>query len=348
MAKKYAKRIDKRSKRRNRKTAFKRVMSVRRQFPTVVYHNEETVPKLFLSHIKDAFESVFRNPDSLGNMQWYYQHVLKVGGRQAWCEFMTAAKQAGHDPEKVALHLVFDLGSEALSLIPKEVRKSYIGKCNVSVQSEVRTSDKRVHVYLSGLDHAKSQYGTIYYSQHRPTVRVDGKSLIVGYMRHTLERVAERAVAYPLTYAGWGDVYGIIAQQDEARLGQWEKGVVLWEKCEPGFMTTMYARQILGATDDDVKEHTHLYRAGYCICKENGGFYAATSFLCPGMKGTPEADAYLAKGGKRSVLWDGASLLSYGDIADHQDLSLLKDFHHRLRIPQVVVDTEPRNLHTNN
>jgi len=40
-------------------------------------------------------------------------------------------------------------------------------------------------------------------------------------------------------------------------------------------------------------------------------------------------------------LYERASRLSYRDLVQHQDFSLLKDFHHRLRIDQVRVEQQP-------
>ena len=60
----------------------------------------------------------------------------------------------------------------------------------------------------------------------------------------------------------------------------------------------------------------YRYLCGYCVCTEHRGFYIAKTFLTPGMKGTPEHDAWE---GDQQELFKRASKLTYRGLIDHQD-----------------------------
>jgi hypothetical protein len=69
-----------------------------------------------------------------------------------------------------------------------EVFDQYIPSCDIRL-----VPAKDIHIRFDALLRAKGPYGTIYYSRHQPTIQIQGKSFIVGYSRHAMIRVAERA-----------------------------------------------------------------------------------------------------------------------------------------------------------
>lgn len=152
-----------------------------------------------------------------------------------------------------------------------------------------------MRIQFGFLDYEERETGRGYYSQHKPTVTINGTDWIVCFSEHAIERVVERSsFDQQMTYSHYMDCanyfYGctyfepvVMAQGTPAiRLYMTESlGESLGRYRE-------YLRKITGIEGLQEPSALPAYVLGYCHVDCKGKFAKATSFWYPGFDGTPE------------------------------------------------------------
>jgi hypothetical protein len=182
-----------------------------------------------------------------------------------------------------------------------------------------------------------------YYSAKRHTVTIRGKTRIVAFAPHAIQRIAERIVSAPRSYADLGDIFAFVNHCqyfEPALLYPQQDAFSFFDICAPGYFSAEYARHILDHLNPQTK---YAYRVGYCPVVEEGAFFLAKTVLLPGYNGTPEygvlRKASLASGMKERML-ECCERHSYATTLATQDFSLLRWFHTH-GVPQVISYTTP-------
>ena len=152
-----------------------------------------------------------------------------------------------------------------------------------------------VRIRFGFLDRVKRESGWGYYSQHKPTITINGVAWIVCFSEHAIERIVERSsFEETVTYSHYMDCANYI------------DGCVYFEPVimadgRPAmrlFMTDglhgetaryyEYLRKIKGVEDVGQLPANPAYVLGYCHLDCKGQFAKATSMWYPGYNGTPE------------------------------------------------------------
>jgi hypothetical protein len=185
--------------------------------------------------------------------------------------------------------------------------------------------------------------GRTYYSRRAPRMNIGGKEYKIGFSRHAIERMCERA-AYTADYFSASGIYNYFSKFDGSGLCQLkgdgrnpEPAFAVFDDCAPNIRTWKYVEKILGPRE---KEHgKYKYRVGYFPLALGDNFAKAITMLKPGMRGTPEYDLLrkfdidpvlmgeLEKGIQNSSTSDG--------LFETGDFTALKWFHGQ-GVPQVV------------
>jgi len=152
-----------------------------------------------------------------------------------------------------------------------------------------------VRIRFGFLDRVKRETGWGYYSQHKPTVTINGADWIVCFSEHAIERIVERSSFEDrVTYTHYMDCVNYL------------DGCVYFEPVNmadgtPALRFLMtdglhgntdryheYLRKITGVEDLNQLPSTPAYVLGYCPVDCKGQFAKAISMLYPGYDGTPE------------------------------------------------------------
>jgi hypothetical protein len=186
--------------------------------------------------------------------------------------------------------------------------------------------------------------GRVYYSRHRPTVRVGGCDLIVGFSDHAVRRVYERAAFDWRTYPGSGQAFAylndcVYFEDVSAQFG--EPCFAVYGKCATGYAGGALAERVLGRSL--APQDRLYYRIGYCPSAIEGGFLKAKTLLLPGMDRTPERRAL--EGARLPPLLKAsleASLeLFFAPGRLSTDVLTVQGWFHRNGVPQVVSIDRP-------
>ena len=190
--------------------------------------------------------------------------------------------------------------------------------------------------------------GQCFYTSSRPqTVRFRGRPRRIAWSPHAIQRIAERTVGSPTSYADLGDIFAFVQHCqyfEPAVLYPDQAAFAFFDVCISGHFRAEYAYQILPT----VAPHTqYAHRVGYCPVFEEGDFVVAKTVLVPGYVGTPEYGvlqrASLERGVKERMLAQCAQH-SYQRLGATQDFSLLRWFHTH-GVPQVISAATPFFAH---
>ena len=182
-----------------------------------------------------------------------------------------------------------------------------------------------------------------YYSSKKHTVTLRGKTHIVAFSPHAIQRIAERIVYSPTSYADLGDIFGFVNHYqyfEPAILYPQQDAFSFFQACSNHFFSAQYAHHILDNLDPDKK---YAYRAGYCPVVEEGEFFLAKTVLVPGYVGTPEYSVLLKTSfdnGVKKQMLERCNHHSFNMTVATQDFSLLRWFHTH-GVPQVITYTTP-------
>jgi hypothetical protein len=182
-----------------------------------------------------------------------------------------------------------------------------------------------------------------YYSSKRHTVTIRGKTRIVAFSPHAIQRIAERLVRTSRSYGDLGDIFALVNHCqyfEPAQLYPQQDAFSFFEDCTRTHFSAEYARQILDHLDPQTK---YAYRVGYCPVVEEGDFFVAKTVLVPGHVGTPEYGVLLktsfANGVKEHML-ERCKHHSYAMTVATKDFSLLRWFHTH-GVPQAITSHIP-------
>lgn len=237
-----------------------------------------------------------------------------------------------------ALHLINMVGHNVFKRIPLDQLREWIPFHNV----HFLMAGERIVVEFQSLEQISGQFGTVYFSPNRPTVQINGQTLIVGWSRHAIERTCERLAPRWESYLGLGDVFAFFHECrrfDSCQLhGGRDAGFTFYDNCVSGHFNGYIAEQILGRRP---RNKCYL-RVGYCPVVIDGNFAKATTLLYPGYVGTPEYGLILRNGMRgmtRPQIVDSASKMTRHELEAKQDYSLMKMFHEN-GVPQIIETDE--------
>ena len=140
----------------------------------------------------------------------------------------------------------------------------------------------------------KGQAGkqTFFYSRLKPRVKINGKSYIVAFTQHTIDRVYERTAIDQRNYTSLGDVFSLLAAYNPrhlelCKLNNGQLAISFWGPCgKPPFWHYWYVPYVLGKIVPG--GGAPLFRLGYAPIMMHDGFAIAKTLLYPGYKSTPE------------------------------------------------------------
>jgi hypothetical protein len=211
-------------------------------------------------------------------------------------------------------------------------------------QVECAKSFRGFQLYCRSLAQHVASDGRLFYSSaNKPTVTIRGKRRIVAFSRHAIQRLAERTVLHPRSYADLGDIFAYVNHCQyfaPARLYPNQDAFSFFDVCSATHFSAEYARHILPTLAPDTN---YAYRVGYCPVREDGGFWLAKTVLVPGHVGTPEYGLVRKASfdlGVQEQMLARCHEHSYQTTCATHDFSLLRWFHTH-GVPQVITYTTP-------
>jgi len=177
--------------------------------------------------------------------------------------------------------------------LPAEVRTAYF-PTNAFRILYGRPRPNEILVVFDSLEPVKiPSWGTAYRSR-AARLMIDGAPRVVAFMRHAIDRIAERSVGFPGSYLGsrltFHAISGQAAIMDQCQLRTGEHAIRLWVRIQADDESPVgrIPAAVLGQEPTAGAEFCYL--AGYCPVVFHGrDIAAAKTLLAPGMKGTPEA-----------------------------------------------------------
>ncbi len=277
-------------------------------------------------------------------LQYHRLHGLSKIAQKGLSGPALLLPQAAHREQGVMLQYTLAnlLGDKLLALLgPAQVARWFPWN-DVAVRPG--TSERAWTLRCNSLvPHVTADGRPFYYSAKKPTVTLRGKRRIVAFSPHAIQRIAERLVWSPSSYADLGDIFAFVNDCqyfEPARLHPHHDAFALFEPCTHRAWSAAYAEAIL---DHPTPQALYAYRVGYCPVVEEGDFFLAKTVLVPGHVGTPEygvlLKASLAPGVKEQML-EQCRALSYKTLGVTQDFSVLRWFHTH-GVPQVITCTQP-------
>lgn len=293
---------------------------------------EEDAPKKLIQLVRtaaDRFDFTTHVPNEL--VRSVFERQREVGFPIALREFIEGWKQSGVE---MGTHvgeakLICEVGHRLLGLIPEERLLKYIPFSDVMVAP--------VHQnFLIGFRSLKartSPLGRVYHSTHRPTVEIEGRSLVVSWESHAIQQACARLVPRWKTYAGLGDAFAFFEQClyfETCTLNDGNPAFTFYEECLPNFFRWNYVRKVLGLELPEPGRR-YYYRVGYCPTQIDGDFLVGTTLLFPGYTKTPEykllKDSTLPEPEKTKLL-RRAQDQTVHTLVEDSDFELISWFHH--------------------
>jgi len=352
------KRIKKKAKRKKQSVLKKKRMTYEkikriakekraREYPIFHYkdYNREAVSEKFvreikqiLSEIKFDDQNIFKKEDIT-----FFKLMKEIGFNQA-IDLITDGISDSRKKNVIKLNFEFLVGHIVFQkLKEKGILDNFIPYNDVGIYP----SDNDFIVKFDGLLSKKTRYGTIYYSNLKPKVKIEGDEFIVAFTRHAIERICDRCVSNWKMYAGAGDVFAYIKKCNFFEVinpsDTNEKNfITFYDKCSKGFFYFNYVTDVLDSYDPD---KNYFYRVGYCPVGISGEFLSAITMLTPGMRGTPEylllINSNLPTSKKDEFKRYIEISMKKFEFANDSNFEAIKWFHQN-GIPQVVeMETDP-------
>lgn len=233
---------------------------------------------------------------------------------------------------------IVSMGDHILSQLPSPVVQAYFPFSRFRIVLG-RPRDNMILIEMQSLCTAKTQYGTAYFSPHKPVLEIGGGQWIVAFSDHAVRRICQRTVGSWESYLDLG--YAFSVMYDTVYFEPWrtsheEKGFVVYKEYAHPDPKDSLIRSIVGHHDSTKR---YFYRVGYCPAVVDNGFLRAKTLLLPGMTGTPEYARCLRRSitshEKRAELQQQVGNLAFSELTKPSHLNLVKQFHDS-GIPQIV------------
>lgn len=301
-----------------------------------------------LRYIREALSGIdFADPTSFSHGERrFYQQVKAEGAKAAYQDFREALDEVRRENPKAASDALaqvgLNLGEQIYRKIPKEKLKELIPYYDF----QVAASGREFVVKCSALEKESGAFGTVYYTQQKPTVTFSGQEYVFAYSRHAVDALCKRLKPDRLNYGTAGDLAAYFQKcsyVEPVTLYPDQPGFLLYDWCiEPRFSQyEFYVKRILGEDAVDWKGGIPYYRLGYCPVVFENGFAKAKTFLCPGHTSTPEYGKLLQSVGMSQAEKERLKALATVDDASLEmifrtgNYDHLKWFHEN-GVPQVV------------
>jgi hypothetical protein len=300
-------------------------------YPKFVFH-ANGAPPVFVDLIRESLKEIdFRDSALFAPTE---TKCYKAMARQPE-EVMPVLQRLLDANDFSARAFATKLGTLAFARIPQEDLLRFIPYSDANIS----LAGPNIHVYFRSLRQESLPGGTIYYSRHRPTLKIDGQRKVVGFSRHAIEQICKRLGPRWSTYLGLGDVFAIFDQCryfESCYLHDGQLAFTFFDRCRRGFFSERYMREVLG--DTMAPAQPSYFRLGYCPAVVEGDYLKAKTFLFPGYRNTPEYGtilrATLSHDEKRKLI-ELAEHLDMDQIQQMKDLGLIKLFHNG-GVPQVI------------
>ena len=304
------------------------------KFPSFTYPQKQSeigyVPEGFIKLSKEAVRSLDYYDDNTftDEDRELYRLVKKYGFLKA-CRIVFGEQD---DHLKEILACTIPIGQYIFDYIKAAGKfDSYFPFCDVSVVIK----DNNFAILFDALLSRSSPGGRIYYTKNMPKVIIDNKEFKVGFSRHAVERILDRAMV-SMDYFHAHDAYCCLSEDTyfEAcflpeKDGIAQQAVSLFDYCAPGFLSGVVVEKVLNIKD--FKEEEYVHRFGYCPVSRFQNFVKAITLLSPGMVGTPEYEllknADLSREEHEALEISIENSLRYRDLAESNDFKAIKWFH---------------------
>lgn len=288
MTKKLEKRRLKKAKESQRRKQWELVLRNRTAFPEIIYQTNNA-SGLLVDEVKRVVAELIDSPRLNKQLRSDLNAVRCGTYRQA--------------PNQTDLSI--RLGSLIYQHL--EVNFQAIHRMAYDIEFDVgRRNLKRVTVIFRALDSPASR---LFCSPKRFSVELDCRSLVIAFHSHALERIGERTVVDPVSYADRGKTFAFPYRYKHfefVNLANGQPAIKVWDFCNPStFLGTIHT-ELLGpsVTSGKVAGFPFLalggevcyYLVGYCPVEEwpsLPGYLILKTLLLPGMENTPEFERYV-------------------------------------------------------
>lgn len=301
--KKQRKKKKKEDARRAQRIAYnaqaRRVLKAQAKYPDVIFNDAEGTPE-FVTLIKDAQKRVDLDDPAVCPSQYRtaYCHIREKGiasFRSALFGTGPLSSQPGSAADAWFHEFMMHYGTAVFSHIPLEVRRLFLPYNEVFMHFR----ENLLFFEFSSLLVAPGRKHPIYYSRHKPRVRLGPSSWPVGFHEHAIEQAAARLNPNYLEYHCSADVHAFFAHCvyfEEVVLNSRshpdQPAFSMFDTCnDPSFHSYhVYVDDVFGlnGTAPDRTKGDFYFRLGYFPVRFENGFATATTFLRPGYTGTPE------------------------------------------------------------
>jgi hypothetical protein len=288
--KKHAKELARRKKLAARQR-WLRELKRKHEFPRLVVEPNGAEPR-FVELVQAAVETIdFRDESEFfEEAREFFRMCKQFGGELAVESFLQAGEQVGEGGRDFLVDVVAHLGDALLRRIPAASLKPWIPFNSVQFVA----SGNCIRARPCGLQRAKGQGGTVYYSRHEPTVEVGGRELVVAFSGHAIEQTGPRLTCDWPCYNAVVDAFTLFDETVEFEVCELDRGQLaftFFETCRLGTVGQYLSQEILGDRFDPNRQYS--LRVGYCPAVVDGRFLKAKTILFPGYASTPEFDALL-------------------------------------------------------
>jgi hypothetical protein len=276
--------------------------------------------------------------------------TLGLEGMERWIaspetqqRYMKPGDDFGSFRDGLLLPLYTHLGGWVFAQLPAECREHPLP----FFYYHISPVDKSLLVTFEFLPRVPSEYGTIYHSPYKPTVRMGGGHFNVGFLRHAIERVCERLSAVqPITY-GCFQPLAIFFQHcvyfEHLNLPDGQEGIRLFARCDGQFGRS-YLSQAASLDEATIERdlEQYVFVLGYCPVDIVRRFAVAKSFLYPGYRNTPEAalvNTAPISSATRHALRAAAKDNTLAEVVKTNGFDLFKWYHDN-GVPQVLLREE--------
>ena len=328
--------------------------AARSRFPhlVIIPDGEDRGFMRVVEELVDSFD--FDDPDTCSSDDRHMYLLLRtvgLDGIYAWIDSQSAAEFAAKQElsrkdlmEEIVVPLLTHLGEWIFDRLPDQYRANPLPFYFYDIVPQA----KHLSIRFQFLPHVKSLHGTIYFSPLEPTVRINDEDFKVGFTRHALERACQRlALNQPITYCDFRRVaihfktceyFEVISLPDE------QQALRLLGLCSDDLMD-IYLRDVAGLDESTISSGKCFFVLGYCPLQIVRDYAVATTFLCPGYRGTPEhalVNATTMSANERRTLHAMASSATLADVISGHQTEALR-WYHRNGVPQVI--TLERNIY---
>jgi len=296
-------------------------------FPDIVLRNANKARPEFVKAVNKAIQQGGLNDKSVfSEEQIGLLKLIKDHGRMAIGKWLSLLEEDEElDTNREIGKLFAGIGRSIFKNVPDDIIEEYGLINDVTFVPD----DKIILAMFSGLESITLEENLVYYSSHKPAVKIDDKEYQIVWTSSAVKELRS-LIPEKHDFDQNSMLFSFLIQCINYELESWDGCgdlITFWDTCSPNYKSGTYV--LLLWDGPLVDDFYYYYRVGHCKYSIVGDYVRIEKFLRPGIPGTPEYklledSEYKDEETKKTVI---SKSLANDCLFGQDDVQLKKIFH---------------------